>query len=226
MCGRFFRHRSYDEVTGIRELIIRDLALPAGSYNVAPGSPILAVRYDARSRERVLGSLHWGLIPSFAKDRKIAWKLINARAESIDRQASFRAAFAKRRCLIPVDGFYEWSKDKQPYAYALRTREPMMLAGLWENWRDPESDEWLRSCTIITTEPNALIAEVHDRMPVILQPEDYGRWLEDERQEGAGLKDLLRPFPAEGMVSWPVSRALNKPGAADDPTLLEPVPAP
>ncbi len=226
MCGRFFRHRSHDEVVRIRELIIDDQSLPPASYNVAPGTPILALRFDARKGERVLSGLHWGLIPSFAKDRKIGWKLINARAESIDRQASFRSAFAKRRCLIPVDGFYEWSKDKQPYAYALVTREPMMLAGIWENWRDPTTGDWLRSCAIITTEPNALIAPVHDRMPVILEQADYVRWLEGEGDEGRELKTLLRPLRAEALVSWPVSRQLNKPGQVDDARLLERVEIP
>lgn len=223
MCGRFFRHRSSDEITSIRELIIRDMALPSASYNIAPGGPILAIRYDARTSERVLSALHWGLVPSFAKDRKVGWKLINARAETLDLQPSFRKSFEKRRCLIPADGFYEWNKRKQPYAFALATREPMMLAGLWENWLDPATGEWMRSCTIVTTPANPLVAEVHDRMPVILESSDFAHWLGEQPTQSHDLKRLLRPLRAEAMTSWPVSRALNKPGAIDEAHLLDEV---
>jgi putative SOS response-associated peptidase YedK len=125
-----------------------------------------------------LDLIRWGLLPSWAKDRKMAWKLINARAETVATATAFRKAFAERRCLVPVDGFFEWEKvgkEKQPYMIAMLDREPFTLAGLWENWKDPESGEWIRTFTIITTEANELVAELHDRMPGIIAPEDRER---------------------------------------------------
>jgi putative SOS response-associated peptidase YedK len=131
-------------------------------------------------RQRSLDALQWGLIPYWAKDPKIAYRTINARAESVDKAPSYRQAFKKRRCLIPADGFYEWretAKPKLPFAIAMKDGRPFTFAGLWENWKDPESGEWLRTCTIITGEPNELVAQIHPRMPVILPEQHYAAWL-------------------------------------------------
>jgi putative SOS response-associated peptidase YedK len=129
---------------------------------------------------RRLDALQWGLIPYWAKDPKIAYRTINARAETVDKAPSFRRAFAKRRCLIPADGFYEWrktAKPKLPFAIAMKDGCPFTFAGLWENWKDPESGEWLRTCTIITGEPNELVAQIHPRMPVIIPERHHAAWL-------------------------------------------------
>lgn len=229
MCGRFFRHRTRDELGAAFRAQLGDEAPPPIGYNIAPSQSILAVRFNPKTSERTIDNLHWGLIPHFAGDRKVAWKLTNARAETVDKLPSYRTAYAMRRCLIPADGFYEWRafrKVKQPYAFALESQAPFAIAGLWENWQDPATGKWVRSCTMITTDANALVATVHDRMPVILEPASYPRWLGEEPEPLHELKALLRPFNASQMVRWPVSRALNKPGAADDVSLLDPVEPP
>jgi putative SOS response-associated peptidase YedK len=162
-------------------------------------------------------------LPSFAKDRKIAWKLSNARGETVDTLPSFRAAFARRRCLVPMNGFYEWrtvGKRKYPFAAALKDDGLMTVAGLWEAWKEPVTGRLIRSCTLITTEPNALMAEVHNRMPVIVKPEDRARWLGEEPAERIDLKALLKPYPATEMKLWPVSPAINRPGL-DSPNNLD-----
>jgi hypothetical protein len=151
--------------------------------------------------------IRWGLLPSWAKDRKLAWKMINARAETVTTAAAFKKAFEKRRCLLPVDGFFEWKKvgkEKRPYMIAMADGEAFTLAGLWENWKDPDSGEWVRTFTIITTDANELVAQLHDRMPVVIAPEDRERWL-----KGPNPKELLKPYPAERMTMWPVSPKLN-----------------
>lgn len=154
-------------------------------------------------------------------------KLVNARAEGIADKPSFRDAIRQRRCLIPADAFYEWRKPaepkapKQPYAIRMADGRPFAFAGLWENWKDPEG-HWLRTCTIITTEANELVARLHDRMPVILVPEDYGRWLGDELAEPDDVLGLLRPYPAEAMVAYPVSRAVSN-VRNEGADLLEPI---
>jgi putative SOS response-associated peptidase YedK len=228
MCGRAFRYTPRDELAAAFR------ANPTGdeppvSFNIAPSQLLPTVRFNAKTGERTLDALQWGLVPHFAQDRKIAWKLTNARGETVDRLPSYRTAFAKRRCLIPVDGFFEWrtlGKRKQPYAFALATHKPFALAGLWENWRDPASGAWLRSCTIITTEANAVVGAIHDRMPVMLEAQDYARWLGEEPEQLPELKALLKPFRAELMVSWPVSPAINKPGVLDDASVLDTVSVP
>jgi putative SOS response-associated peptidase YedK len=162
--------------------------------------------------------LRWGLVPYWAKDEKIGFKTINARAETVETAHSFRSAFKKRRCLIPADGFYEWKKvigGKIPYSIEMKDGSPFVFAGLWEGWQNPETQEWLRTCTIITGQPNELVAEIHTRMPVILPPETHDPWLTGE----AG-KDILLPFPAEAMKIRAVSRRVNKPENGD-PGILE-----
>jgi putative SOS response-associated peptidase YedK len=167
--------------------------------------------------------IRWGLLPSWAKDRKMAWKMINARAETVTTAPAFRKAFEKRRCLLPVDGFFEWKtvgKEKRPYMIAMADGQAFTLASLWENWKDPASSEWVRTFTIITTDANELVARLHDRMPVVIGPDDRERWL-----KGPNPKELLRPYPAERMIMWPVSPKLNSP-KYDSPDLLEPIEEP
>jgi putative SOS response-associated peptidase YedK len=164
--------------------------------------------------------IRWGLLPSWAKDRKMAWKMINARAETIAKMPAFKKAFQKRRCLIPVDGFFEWKKvgkQKRPYMIAMADRQPFTLAGLWENWKDPDTGEWVRTFTIITTDANDLVGRLHDRMPVIIAPEERERWL-----KGPDPGELLKPFPSERMTMWPVSPQLNN-VKNDSEDLLEPI---
>jgi putative SOS response-associated peptidase YedK len=222
MCGRY-------AITTAPEAIRRLFGITgptpnfAAHYNAAPGLELPVVRRDPKSGERVLSPLLWGLIPYWAKDRKIAWRTINARGETVKTAAAFKSAYVKRRCLVPADAFYEWKKigkGKQPYAIAMRDRQPFAFAGLWENWKDPASGQWVRTFTILTTAPNALVAPLHDRMPVILTPADYERWLGEEPDPA----DLIRPYPPDAMAAWPVSTRVNK-ADNDDAAILEPVEA-
>ena len=196
------------------------------SWNVAPTDQLPVVRYDPNAGERSLDLLRWGLVPYWAKDLKVGFANINAKAEGIETKPAFRDAFQRRRCLVPVDNFYEWRKTpagKQPYAIALADRRPMALAGLWENWRSPEG-EWVRSFAVITTTPNELCARLHDRMPVVLKPETWPVWLGEEPVDAEALKLLLKPYPSEGMICWPVSARVGS-VRNNDPSLIEPIAA-
>jgi len=174
---------------------------------------------------RALDLMRWGLIPYWSKDIKIGFSTINAMAETVDTKPVFREAFQRRRCLVPIEAFYEWKKvgpkEKQPYAIALVDRGLMALAGLWETWRS-SAQETVRSFTIITTEPNELCAEVHNRMPVILPPETWPEWLAEKPFEGANLKEMLAPYPAKRMTMWPVDRRVGN-VKNNAPSLIEPV---
>jgi putative SOS response-associated peptidase YedK len=204
------------------------------NWNAAPTEDLPVVRYDAKAGERSLDMLRWGLVPYWAKDIKIGFSTINAKAESIETKPAFREAFRRRRCLVAIDSFYEWQKrggdelggdkrgDKQPYAVALAEGRLMALAGLWENWRSPDG-EWLRSCTIVTTAANDLLAPLHDRMPVILDRPAWPAWLGEAAADAERLKALLVPYPAERMVIWPVSKRVGN-VKNKDPGLVEPVP--
>src|SRR5215510_4354812 len=177
------------------------------SWNVAPTDTVPAVRFDAKTGQRSLDLLRWGLIPYWAKEIKVGFANINAKAEGIERKPAFGKAFERRRCLVPVDNFYEWRKTasgKQPYAIALADRGIMALAGLWENWKSA-AGEWVRSFAIVTTEPNELCDELHNRMPVVLGPETWPVWLGEEPADPRRLKSLLASFPSDGMICWPVS---------------------
>jgi len=168
----------------------------------------------------------WGLVPSWAKDVSIGTKLINARAETVAEKPSFRTAFKRRRCLIPASGFYEWQRNatgnaaKQPYFLRRKDKKPFAFAGLWETWRAPDGSE-LPTCTIITTKPNALVQQIHDRMAVILREESFRDWIDPSPGTDA-LLELLTPFPADLMEMIPVSRAVNTP-RNDGPELIAPV---
>ena len=193
-------------------------------YNIAPTQPVATVVRDAESGRNRLAIMRWGLIPSWAKDPTIGSKLINARGESVAEKPSFRAALRARRCLIVADGFYEWQAQddgpKQPLFITLQDRQPFGLAGLWERWTEPESGETVTTCTIITTAPNALMATIHNRMPVILPREAYAAWLDPAQTDSQRVVPLLKPYPADLMTAWPVSRKVNSP-ANDDASLIE-----
>ena len=192
------------------------------NWNVAPSEDVPIIRFDARAGERSLDVMRWGLVPFWAKDIKVGFSNINAKAEGIETRPAFREAFV-RRCLIPFDCFYEWKKlgkERQPYAVALADRKMMALAGLWETWRSP-AGERLRSFAIVTTAPNAAIAELHDRMPVILAPASWPAWLGEIPADPEELKSLLLPYPAEDIVIWPVDKRVGN-ANNKDPLLIEP----
>ena len=170
-----------------------------------------------------LDPLRWGLIPRWCKDPRGGRKPINAKCETVHQLLTFRDAYRSRRCIVPVDGFFEWKaiksqRAKQPYAIAMKEGAPFWIAGIWENWKEPATGEWIRTFAIITTAANELVAEIHDRMPLILAPGDYIGWLSDEPDP----RDLMRPFPAGPMRMWPISIRANKP-ENDDPSIVEPV---
>jgi putative SOS response-associated peptidase YedK len=189
------------------------------SYNIAPTQQVATVL--AENGKRKLEMLHWGLIPSWAKDPEVGNRMINARAETVAEKPSYRKAFQERRCLILADGFYEWQKTdngKQPFYIRMQDESPFAFAGLWESWRNGRE---IRSCTIITTAPNELAAPIHNRMPVILDPEDYEMWLDPDFDERDPLTSLLKPYPADVMEAYPVSRRVNKP-SNNEPGVIEP----
>jgi len=184
----------------------------APRYNIAPTQPIAAVPNDGRN---TVDHFVWGLIPFWAKDPSIGSRMINARSETLAEKNSFKNPYKRRRCLILADGFYEWAKvpgqkTKQPYYLRMEDGVPFAFAGLWEEWQSPEGSQ-LRSATIITTEPNPLVAKVHNRMPVILHPDDYALWLSPDEQPPSALQPLLTAYPAEEMVAYPVSTMVNRP---------------
>jgi putative SOS response-associated peptidase YedK len=164
--------------------------------------------------------------PHWAKDIKVGFANINAKAEGIETRPAFRKAFERRRCLVPVDNFYEWKKtgtEKQLYAIALADRGIMALAGLWENWHSP-AGEWVRSFAIVTTEPNELCAQLHNRMPVVLAPETWPAWLGEEPADEGRLKALLASYPSDGMIARPISARVGS-VKNNDPSLIEPIAA-
>ena len=179
-------------------------------FNVAPTQEVAAVLEE--DEQRKLEMLRWGLIPSWADDPAIGNRMINARSETAAQKPSFRSAFRKRRCLVLADGFYEWQKTasgKQPYYIRMGDGSPFAFAGLWESWG--KYAEEVRSCTILTTEANGLVGEIHHRMPVILPAEEYDLWLDPDMGEAEPLLDLLRPYPDDVMEAYPVSRFVNSP---------------
>lgn len=222
MCGRVAQTKNPVEYGSMLKIdFTRGIPNAPPHYNGSPGQDYLIARSHPETQDTTLDLIRWGLLPSWAKDRKIAWKLINAQAETVDKKPSFKKAFEKRRCLVPVDGFFEWKKigkRKQPYMIAMADRAPFTLAGLWENWKDPSTGEWVRTFCVLTTNANELVADIHDRMPVILPRDAYDRWLRLEPDP----RDMLKPFPAELMTMWPVSTRVNTP-KNDDEDLIRPV---
>jgi putative SOS response-associated peptidase YedK len=218
MCGRYTLRTPVDPVAEAFEIEEYPSSITP-NYNIAPTQEVAAVVEEDEKRK--LEMLHWGLIPSWAKDPSIGNKMINARAETVAEKPSFRRAFRVRRCLILADGFYEWKKTddgKQPYHVKMEDGSLFAFAGLWETWQNGEE---IRSCTIITTDANDLMSEIHHRMPVILHPEDYAMWLDHDFEEKEVLTTLLKPYPADVMEAYPVSRRVNKP-SNNEPSVLEP----
>lgn len=208
MCGRFALTAPASTITEIFQIDVLPDVLPR--YNVAPTTQVAVVVEGDEGRE--LQSFRWGLIPFWAKDKKIGYRMLNARSETVSKKPAFRAAFKRRRLLILADGFYEWhreGKKKLPHLIQLADGKPFAMAGLWERWVDPETEEEVRSCTIVTTGPNELMEPIHNRMPVILPPEHWDTWLDPEVQDPALLQEMLVPYPADGMRERRVSTTVN-----------------
>ena len=211
MCGRFARKSTQDLLAEWFGIDLEDMPWFAPTFNAAPQSVQPVVRQDRDTGGREFALLRWGLVPFWAKDPKFGYSTINARAEEAAAKPAFRDALRNRRCLVPADAFYEWQrldkKTKRPFAFALKSGEPYAFAGLWDKWQGKDR-EALETFTILTTDPNELMEQVHNRMPVILEPQDYDRWLDPEVTERPPV-DLLRPFPAERMRAWPVSERVG-----------------
>lgn len=223
MCGRFTLHHTAEEIAERFEAEVGPLLEPR--YNIAPSQPVTVVTQNGA---RELAQYQWGLIPSWAKDPKIGGRMINARAETLAEKPAYRTALARRRCLIPADGFYEWKEadnpvegGKTPMHFRRRDGALFAFAGLWDEWHAPDGTP-LRSCTIITGTPNPLVAPVHDRMPIILRPENEGAWLDAGLREPDALLSLLAPYPADVMEVYAVSRQVNTP-SVDVPECIEPL---
>ena len=224
MCGRFVQNSPIETLQ--QNFNIRTTAsdiIP--NYNVAPTQKILAIiKHD---NENKLGKLHWGLVPFWSKDISIGSRMINARAETVATKPSFRNAFRKRRCLIPANGFYEWRGEKgnkQPYYITTSSAKPFAFAGLWETWTDKESGEEsvYKSCTIITTAAGESIREIHHRMPVILNPEFYEKWLNTNIKDPKELQVIINDGIIHGMIFYPVSKLVNS-VKNNDPNCIKPV---
>lgn len=221
MCGRFTLATDGPEL----EAEFGGIPIPdtyVARFNVAPSQPVLAI---TNAEPRVVDFLVWGLVPSWARDPSIGSPLINARAETLGEKPAFRNSYKYKRCVIPADGFYEWkqvpgTKTKVPHYMRLASRRPFGFAGLWSEWRAADGSE-LRTCCIITTTPNALMAPIHNRMPVILNREARALWLNRLPMTPQELSPLLRPYPAEEMIVFPVSTRVNNP-INDDAALIQP----
>ncbi|MEJ2690593.1 MAG: SOS response-associated peptidase [Deltaproteobacteria bacterium] len=208
MCGRFAVTATPSMIASHFELA-ESFELPP-NYNITPSQQIPVVRII--EGERRLSFMRWGLIPHWAKDEKIGYRMINARSETVFEKPAFRNAAKSRRCLIPASGFFEWQKaggQKQPYYVKLRGRDLFAFAGLWESWQKSENER-VESCSILTTGANELMLRIHDRMPVILAPTDYDLWMRPDF-DVKSLSDLLRPPPSQEMSAYPVSQAVNNP---------------
>jgi putative SOS response-associated peptidase YedK len=223
MCGRYRLSRSkqileahFDSVSGKEDWSLR--------YNIAPTQPVPLIRQDPKQPVRTLSLLRWGLIPSWSKDSSGAARMINARSETAATLPAFRDALKSRRCLVPADGFYEWQKTakvKQPYCFEVNDGRLFAFAGIWERWRDA-SGNGIETCAILTTAPNAVTSPVHDRMPVILNPDSYDLWLDPGFKDVNVVSDLLKPFDARLMRCYPVSARVNQ-VANDDQECSAPV---
>jgi putative SOS response-associated peptidase YedK len=226
MCGRF------SSSTQLSFLLERFRAEPSGvedhqpSWNVAPASDILVV-VAGDDGARQLRELRWGLVPRWSKDPKTGNRMINMRAETVREKPTWQRTLARKRCIIPIDGFYEWQdqgkgRRKQPFYIVARDEQPLALAGLWATWRDPDGDDELWTCTILTTTANKLMASVHHRMPVILAPESWDAWLDPDNHDVEQLAALLRPAPEELLALWPVDPAVGN-TRNNRPELLHPL---
>ena len=239
MCGRFVIASSPPLLADHFDVDENRVGAVEPDYNVAPRQMVIAVR--ERESTRFLDELRWGFVPSWAKDPSVGDRMINARAEALTTKSAYKRAFEKHRCIIPADGFYEWKvvappatpkgrPKKQPVFIHRRDGQPMAFAGLWAAWKAPDGlnldgvgeDGWLRTCTIVTGEPNELLAPIHDRMPVVLPESAWDRWLSCDVDDVEALTELLVPLDASEMELWPVSTLVNK---ADNkgPEVAQPV---
>ncbi len=220
MCGRFTQERPTSDLAEI--FAAEDLADDPGSrFNVAPtDEAVVVVQRDER---RAIKAYRWGLIPHWADGPKIGNRMFNARAETLTSSPAFRDAFRRRRCLVPVDSFFEWRREgtvRQPFRIVRADGRPLALAGLWSGWRDPETEEVRRTFTIVTTTPNDLMRPIHNRMPVVVPFDAWDRWLDPALPDPAKLQGLLVPAPDEDLEAYPVSRAVNN-VRNDGPELIE-----
>ncbi len=226
MCGRMTQQRPTSELAEIFEAEDR-IDAPGGRFNLAPTDEAAVV--VQREHQRAITAYRWGLIPHWSDTPRTGNRMFNARAETIDRQPAFRYAFSKRRCLVPVDAYYEWKRAgsvRQPYAIVRPDGRPIALAGLWAGWKDEDTGEVIRSFTIVTTAANEMMATVHGRMPVLIPEEAWERWLDPGRTDGAALaelKGLLVPTEDGLLEMYPVSRRVNN-VRNDGPDLVEPIP--
>ena len=223
MCGRFTLTVDPSELQETFPEFTIPVADFGGRYNIAPTQPVAVVPNNGENR---LDFFTWGLVPFWAKDPSIASRMINARAETLAEKSSFKHAYKRRRCLIFADGFFEWqsvpgNKTKIPMYIRLKDSKPFAFAGLWENWNSPDGSQIL-STTIITTSPNELVAPIHNRMPAILPKSAYDLWLSPVEQPATKLDAILRPYPADQMQAYAVSRLVNSP-ANDQPECIQPV---
>ena len=209
MCGRFTLYKPAEKIA--REFQLAEVPKIEARYNIAPTQNILAIRHSPDGNEAVM--LRWGLIPSWAKDAAIGAKLINARSETVTEKPSFREPFKRRPCIIPADGFYEWQRTgtkKKPFYFKLKDDGLFGFAGLWDKWRSPDGER-LETCSILTTDANEVLSAVHSRMPVVLSPDSYDLWLDEDLRKLDLRRELLRPYPAPEMTAYPVSTAINSP---------------
>ena len=224
MCGRFVQNFTFETFQQSFNIQTAESEIPP-NFNVAPTQEILTIiKHD---NENKLERVHWGLVPFWAKDVTIGSRMIKARAETVSSKPSFRNAFKKRRCLIPASGFYEWKGEKghkQPYYITIPTDEPFAFAGLWETWSDKEGDDdsVYKSCTIITTATSKSIVELHNRMPVILDPKAYEQWLDVEIQKPKELESILKECSINEMKYHPVSKLVNS-VKNNDPNCIKPI---
>jgi len=224
MCGRYRLARNIHELMEFFGVEESDLNWEP-HYNIAPTQNIVAVRQHPKEPRRELSLMRWGLVPYWAKDISVGVKAINAVSETVTEKPTFREAIRRRRCLIPADGFYEWkklsAKEKQPYNSGVQDGGIFAMAGLWERWKDAEGKQ-LESCSVLTTSANALLQDIHHRMPVILKPEDYDQWLDPGITDPQKIAHLLQPLEARLMRTYPVSARVNS-VKNDDPACAEPV---
>jgi putative SOS response-associated peptidase YedK len=224
MCGRFALYT--DPMALAKQFQTANTVDLQPSYNVAPSQTIPVIRSENNQRQFALAK--WGLIPSWAKDIKIGYNTINARAETVAEKPAFRSAFKYRRCLIPADGYYEWqelagSKTKQPWYICLKRKQPMALAGLWEHWQGADGSK-IESCTVIVTSGNELMINIHDRMPVILREEHWDTWLDTANTDKQSMQNLLTQYPHEEMTAWRVGAEVNSP-KNNNQNCIKPLPA-
>jgi putative SOS response-associated peptidase YedK len=222
MCGRFVQYTLFPLLKIEFSLISDAPASLRPSWNIAPTQEIPVIVNEEGNR---LITCRWGLIPPWAKDASIGNRMINARAETLAEKTSFKGPLKKHRCLVAADGFYEWKKTaggKVPVYITMKDGRPFGFAGLYSDWRQPEG-ETIRTCTIVTTEPNDLLMPIHNRMPVIIRPDDREKWLDPEEQDPERLIPLLAAYPSSDMDAWTVSKTVNSP-STNRPQLIEPIP--